>query len=163
MAARNFSRAFTSLMAGAALLATGVLIGRTSISAPTRPTAYVMPFPAECEETWKDTKLTIETGTLAKVSVSRVDGSVPQFPNLAGIVRIDGLDKVEDWQPHAYLEAATARCYAGATTSVSLNNPQFARLFQLTIADLRQRTTLPLYLTLDGAQIIVHYNQPLPK
>lgn len=150
-------------MAGAVLLAMGILIGRTSISAPTRPTTLAIPFPAECEEAWKEMKLAIESGTRAKVSLSQLDESVPQYPNLAGIVRIDGVDKVEAAHLRTYLNTAKVRCYAGASTTISLSNPQFARLFQLTITDLRQRTALPLYLKLDGEQIVVFYNQPLPK
>ena len=163
MAARNSSRAYTILLAAAALLATGMLIGRMSRSASAQTPVHLMPFPAECEAAWKDMKLAIESGTGAKVSFTRFDESVPQYPNLAGFVRIDGVDKVAPSELRAELNGATARCYAGASTKIPLSNPQFARLFQLTLTDLRQRTTLPLYLTLDGEQIVVHHNQPLPK
>jgi hypothetical protein len=123
-----------------------------------------MPAPAECAAAWqKDLKLAIESSTGAKVSFTRFDQSFPQYPNLAGFVRIDGVDKVAPSELRAELNGATARCYAGASAKIPLSNPQFARLLQLTLADLRKQTELPLYLTLDGEQIVVHYNQPLPK
>ncbi|HEX4969711.1 MAG TPA: hypothetical protein VFV69_01580 [Steroidobacteraceae bacterium] len=163
MAARHSSRACTVFLVGVALLAAGVLIGRTSISASARPTVHLMPFPVECEAAWKDMKLSIESGTGAKVSFSRFDESVPQYPNLAGIVRIDGVDKVAASALRPYLDTVMARCYADSSTGIPLSNPEFARLLQLTLVDLRKQTQLPLYLTLDGEQIAVHFNQPLPN
>ena len=79
---------------------------------------HLMPFPAECEAAWKDMKLAIESGTGAKVSFTRFDESVPQYPNLAGFVRIDGVDKVAPSELRAELNGATARCYAGASTKI---------------------------------------------
>ena len=141
-----------------------MLIGRTAALAADRPSVLLMPAPAECVAAWqKDLKLAIESSTGAKVSFTRFDESVPQYPNLAGFVRIDGIDKVAPSQLRAELNGAMDRCYAGASNKLPLSNPQFARLLQLTLADLRKQTKLPLYLTLDGEQLVIHYNQPLTK
>jgi hypothetical protein len=139
-----------------------MLIGKATTHAADGPSVLFMPVPAECAAAWqKELKLAIESSTGAKVSLTRFDESVPQYPNLAGFVRIDGVDNVAPSELRAELNGATARCYAGANTKIPLNNPQFAHFLQLTLGDLRKQTTLPLYLTLDGEQIVVHYNQPL--
>jgi len=141
-----------------------MLIGRITTHAADRPSVVLMRAPAECAAAWqKDLKLAIESSTGAKVSFTRFDESVPQYPNLTGFVRIDGVDKVAPSELRAELNGAMVRCYAGTSTKIPLSNPEFGRLFQLTLADLQKQTELPLYLTLDGEQIVVHYNQPLPK
>jgi hypothetical protein len=147
------------VVAAAVLVGGGVLIGRISVSVAENPAVHLIPFPAECETEWTtNLKLTIETGTGAKVSVMRLTDFVPQYPNLAGVVRVEGASSADLRRDMA---AAMTRCYANADTAIPLNNPQFGRMLQLTIADFRQNK-LPLYLTLEGEQIVVHYNQPLP-
>lgn len=164
MATRDLSRAVTIGVAAAALLAGGMLIGRTSTSAGDRPSVLLMPVPAECVAAWQgEMKLGIESGTGAKVSFSRFGESVAQYPNLAGFVRIDGVDKVAPADLRMWINTAMARCYAGGSATIDLSNPQFGRLLQLALADFRNRTKLPLYLTLDGEQVVIHYNLPQPK
>lgn len=155
------ARSALYLCAAIALLAVGMLGGRASSSASNGPSKERIPLPAECEATWKQLKISIESATDAKVSVTRFSQTVPQYPNLIGFVEIANADKIDPAELRVYLDTAMARCYASASSAVSLDNQQLGRLLQLTLADIRKQSDSPVYATLDRDRIVLRYSQPL--
>ena len=150
------------LPVGVCLLAgVGVVIGRVPASAAGATSIQIIPFSSECENTWKQLKVSIEHGTGAKVSLGTFSTAIPQYPNLLGFVQISSSGDVTPSDLKIYLDTAMARCYASASSRIPVNNPQLGRLLQLSIADIRNQTKAPIYVSLDKDQLVLHYNQPL--
>lgn len=155
------ARSVLYVCAAIALLGVGLLGGRVSSSASNAPSKERIPLPAECEATWKQLKVSIESATDAIVSVARFSQTVPQYPNLIGFVEIANADKIDPSELRVYLDTAMARCYASASSAIPLDNQQLGRLLQLTLADIRKQSNPPVYATLDRDSIVLRYNQPL--
>jgi hypothetical protein len=150
-------RVYVSALLISVLFAFGVIAVQPPAAA-TSPSQFLLPFPGECESAWKDLKISIEAATHAKVSVTRFDRQIPQYSNLAGFVAISGIDELQLTDLDPYLNAAFARCYASSSGSISLSNPKAAQLLQLYLADLKERTELPIYITIDKEELTLHFN-----